>query len=123
MAYTATIQTTQELEQCIKDCLDCYKLCIKTISHCLEKGGKHAEASHIALMKDCADMCRTSADFMLRNSNWSGRICSLCADICIECATSCDKLADDEHMRECADMCRRCAESCKRMAEMAAQHA
>ncbi len=121
MVYTMT-QMSQDLDQCIKDCLDCYKTCITTMSHCLEKGGKHAEAKHIVLLKDCADICRTSAEFMLRNSGKSERICLICSDICMECATSCDRLADDDQMRECANICRRCADSCRRMAETAAQH-
>jgi hypothetical protein len=118
MAYTT--EMSRELEQCITDCLDCYKICAQTMSYCIQKGGKHAEINHITLLKDCTELCRTSTDLMLRNSNWSGRLCALCADICMKCATDCDSF-DDEQMKKCADVCRRCADSCRKMAETATQ--
>ncbi|GIL19309.1 MAG: four-helix bundle copper-binding protein [Candidatus Jettenia sp.] len=120
MAITGTKQMSKELEKCINDCLDCYKVCVQTASYCLEKGGKHVEAGHIKLLKDCIDACLGSTGFMLRNSDWSGQACSFCADICMKCATDCDSF-DDEQMKKCADVCRRCADSCRKMADMAAQ--
>ncbi|MCF6157067.1 MAG: four-helix bundle copper-binding protein [wastewater metagenome] len=121
MVYLTSEEMSQELDQCIKDCLECYNVCIKTISHCLQMGGKHAGAGHISLLRDCADVCRANTDLMLRNSGWSGRTCSLCADICIECASNCEKFTDDQIMRECANVCNHTAESCRKVAEAVIQ--
>ncbi|GAB63464.1 MAG: four-helix bundle copper-binding protein [Candidatus Jettenia sp.] len=115
MAYTTTKQLSQDLQQCIKECLDCYQICKTTLSYCLQKGGKHAEANHINLLADCAEICQTSAAFMLRNSERHGWVCDVCADICNECARDCEKF-DDMTMKECAEACRRCADICKQMA-------
>jgi hypothetical protein len=104
------------MQQCIRNCLDCYRVCLETLNHCLLKGGKHAEAGHIRLLLDCAEICRTSADFMIRGSDLHGRTCGVCAEVCRRCAEDCEGLADDEPMKACAEMCRRCAESCQRMA-------
>ena len=110
---------SKEMQQCIKDCLECYATCEATVQHCLEMGGPHAEARHIGLLLDCAEICRTSADLMLRGSEHSGHVCGVCADICRACEESCRRIGDDEQMRKCAEICRRCAESCQRMARAA----
>lgn len=106
---------SSEMEACIEACRDCARTCTETVRYCLDMGGQHAEARHIALLLDCAQICQASADFMLRGSDLSGRICATCAEVCERCAESCEQFGDDEMMRACAAACRRCAESCRRM--------
>jgi hypothetical protein len=106
-----------DMETCIRNCLDCHRVCLETISHCLGKGGRHADPAHIRLLIDCAQICATSADFMIRGSDLHRLTCGACAEVCDRCAEDCARMADDdEAMRRCADACRRCAESCNRMA-------
>jgi len=108
-----------EMERCIQNCEDCHHICIETMSHCLNMGGKHAEAAHIRLLHDCIQICHTSADFMLRNSDMHGLTCSVCAEICTRCADDCERLdPGDQQMKACAEMCRRCAETCREMSMM-----
>lgn len=110
-------QISDEMRQCIRNCSDCRNICTETVIHCLEMGGKHAEAHHIHLLLDCAQICATSADFMLRGSELHGRVCGVCADVCDACAADCERLAgNDDLMARCAETCRRCAASCRRMA-------
>ncbi len=108
--------TTDEMQKCIQHCIDCHQVCIQTIQHCLTKGGKHADPQHIRLLQDCAQVCQTSADFMIRGSDLHGKACALCAEACIACAVSCEAMGDDEVMKTCAEVCRSCAESCQKMA-------
>jgi hypothetical protein len=105
-----------EMRRCIDECLSCFRTCLETVTHCLEKGGRHAEASHIRLLLDCAEICQTSAGFMLRTSDLHTRTCAVCAEICERCARECEAFGDDPVMRACAEACRRCAESCRQMA-------
>jgi hypothetical protein len=119
MPHIAEATVTKEMQRCIDECLNCYSTCLQTVQHCLELGGKHAEVSHIRVLNDCAEICQTSADFMLRGSALHGRVCAVCAEVCRECERECRRMGDDETMRECADACRRCAESCERMAKAA----
>ncbi|MBD1922482.1 four-helix bundle copper-binding protein [Funiculus sociatus GB2-A5] len=110
-------QMSQEMQQCIQNCQDCHSICLQTaVTYCLPTGGMHAEPDHIRLMLDCAEICQTSANFMLRGSDLHTRTCGICAEICQRCAENCDRMSDDAQMKECADMCRRCAESCRQMA-------
>jgi hypothetical protein len=110
---------SRELEECIQNCSTCHNVCLQTLTYCLGMGGKHAEASHIRLMLDCEEICQTSANFMLRGSDFHSRTCGVCAEVCERCAQDCDRFGDDAQMKLCADTCRRCAESCRRMASMA----
>jgi hypothetical protein len=104
-----------EMQQCIQECRNCHAVCLETVTHCLQTGGKHAEAEHIRLMLDCVEICQTSANFMLRGSDLHPRTCAVCAEVCERCAQDCDRF-DEDWMKRCAETCRRCAESCRRMA-------
>ena len=105
------------VRECIDNCTSCHAICIETLSHCLAVGDKHAASEHIRLLQDCAQICTTSADFMLRISEYHPQTCGVCADLCEACADSCESMAEgDELMQQCADICRKCAESCRSMA-------
>lgn len=106
---------TKETQHCIDVCNDCHDVCVETIAHCLQKGGKHAEPNHVLLLTDCAEICRTTADFMLRGSKLYRGTCALCAEVCDKCAASCEQFGADAEMKRCAEVCRRCAESCRQM--------
>lgn len=114
MAHVDTAMRT-----CIDACQACHAVCLETVQHCLDMGGKHAEAAHITTLLDCAQICATSADFMLRGSSSHAATCLACAEVCETCAESCDTL-DGAEMKRCADECRRCAEECRTMAASAA---
>jgi hypothetical protein len=105
---------------CIELCGDCHKACLETSMYCLQQGGRHAEANHVRLMFDCAEICQTSANFMQRGSDLHVFTCGACAAVCRRCAEDCQRMSDDLRMAACAEMCRRCAESCQRMSRMAA---
>lgn len=108
-------QVNQEMQQCIENCLYCHSICANTVTYCLQQGGMHSELPHIRLMLDCAEICQTSANFMLRGSEMHVRTCGICAEICQKCAEDCERMGDDAQMKTCAEMCRTCAESCRQM--------
>ena len=108
------------MQECIDRCQSCQEICLATVTHCLQKGGKHAAPEHLQLLLACTEICDTSARFMLLDSEFHGRTCEVCAEVCVACAESCEAMKDDEVMQECADICRRCAESCRQMATTAA---
>ena len=108
-----------DVQQCVERCLDCYWACRQTaMNHCLETGGEHVAPEHFRLMINCADICKTAADFMLSSSRLYGQICAACAEVCDACAVSCENLGD---MESCVRACRECAQSCRAMAHAAAR--
>jgi hypothetical protein len=105
---------SDEAKRCIDACLFCYQTCLGTaMNHCLEAGGKHVEPPHFRLMMACAEICRTSAHFMLINTPHHKHTCKECAEICTECADDCERIGD---MDDCVTACRQCAELCAAMA-------
>ena len=106
---------TGSMEECIDNCSRCHDVCLLTVTHCLQRGGEHAAGEHVRLLLDCAEICRTSADFMLRGSEFHYRTCAVCADVCTRCAEVCEQMGDASKLAECAAVCRRCAESCRAM--------
>ncbi|GLC76045.1 hypothetical protein PLESTF_001724200 [Pleodorina starrii] len=114
------------MRECIDNCRDCETICEETISHCLNKGGAHAQPDFVLLLADCAVICRTSARFMIHGSLHHVHTCGACAKVCDACADDCESLMgatgggrEDDIMRKCADMCRTCAKSCAKMAATA----
>ena len=117
MATGTQRSLSKEMQECIDNCSNCHRVCLETIRHCLELGGEHAGPDHIRLLQDCAQICQTSADFMLRMSPFHPQTCAACAAICDACAEGCEKMAEgSDVMAWCAEACRRCAESCREMA-------
>lgn len=115
MPHAAMQRLSPEMQECIDHCQECQEICLEAVDHGLRQGGPHAEAGHIRLLLDCAEICRTSAGFMLRGSELHGRTCAVCAEICERCARDCEGFEDDDLLKQCAEICARCAESCRRM--------
>jgi hypothetical protein len=104
-----------ELQHCIEECLNCHAVCTMTAQYCLMQGGELASADHVGMLLDCAEICQTSANFMLRGSPYHAITCSACAVLCHACADACREF-DDEELQQCAEMCASCAEHCEAMA-------
>lgn len=107
------------LQKCIRNCLESREASLRLIPHCLLRGGEHAAQAHISLLMDCAEICGTAADFMIRMSPHHQRTCGICAEVCQACAEDCEKFEDDEMMKHVAELCRRCADSCREMSASA----
>ena len=116
MPSTGGTGQNQEMQQCIQLCQECATTCQQIIMYCLQQGGKHADVAHIGVLLDCAQICQTCENMMLRDSPYSGRICGDCAQVCDGCAASCEQFTGDTRLQNCAQLCRRCAEACRKMA-------
>lgn len=59
----------REMQQCIDECLHCQRICMEiAMNHCLTMEGRHVEHNHFHLMMNCAEICHTSAEFMMSSS-------------------------------------------------------
>ena len=104
------------MEQAIEAALECHRMTLNSLQHCLSLGGKHSDRKHVNLMKECADICQVSASFMIEGSDFAHDICGVCARICDACANHCAVVDDqDAMMKLCITACRKCAESCRNM--------
>ena len=115
----ATTQRSHTMEQCIENCINCHRVCLETAArHFRGERSPQLEESHVRLLLDCAEICQTSANFMLRGSPYHPITCLACAELCRACEESCRTIAgEDEQLGLCADACAECAQHCERMAE------
>ncbi len=105
-----------DIEQCIENCVNCHRICLEvTALHFRGEAPKSMPEATVRLLIDCAEICRTSADFMIRGSELHPHTCRACAVVCHRCAEACDRMGDDPHMAACVEACRRCAETCREM--------
>jgi hypothetical protein len=116
MTGIATTIISAEMRRCIDNCLNCHAVCEATLSYSLAHNGAHADRADVLVILDCADICRTSAGFLLRGSELHRHTCQVCATVCSACADWCEQMPRDAVMRQCAATCRECAESCAEMA-------
>jgi len=101
---------TQHMDKdSIDACNACADACDQCAASCLQEADVTAMAHCIALDIDCAAICRLTAGFLSRGSNFSKQLGQLCAEICLACADECGKHGN-EHCQLCAAACRRCAE-------------
>lgn len=107
-----------EASKCCKstNCVNCAQMCEKMLEYCKKKGGKHADAKHINIMKDCITLCKACSDLSSRDSKLQAKLHAICAEACKKCAQSCAKLKD-EKLKDCVDMCNTCATSCSEMSK------
>ncbi len=103
-----------EIDQCIQNCHNCYNACLQTAAKYQQSGKQNEQAVYMRLLLDCADICQVSESFMRRQSERSGYICGICAQICEECANHSDQMGETD----CANACRNAAWSCGQMAKM-----
>jgi hypothetical protein len=112
---------SKDMHDAIDLCQRCAETCFSTaMTHCLEKGGRHVEQRHFALMIACTEICKTAASVMMTGLEEHRAVCRACAEICEACAKSCKGL---ESMEDCEKICRQCAESCRAMSGRAAKAA
>ncbi|MGZ3696382.1 MAG: four-helix bundle copper-binding protein [Bdellovibrionota bacterium] len=104
-----------------KQCTDCGVICLETLNHCIHQGMDHKESGHLQILRDCAELCATTANFLATDSYYRTELAMVCAEICDACALSCEQFYDDEQIANCAEACLACAISCRRISiELAA---
>lgn len=104
------------MQDCIDNCQQCHRICVQTLAYALRLTERRVHETHLRLLMDCADICETSANFMLRESDLHRQVCRACAAICERCAEFCGEMREDAQMRLCEQVCLRCTESCAQMA-------
>ena len=99
--------------ECLRSCTECHNVCLRTAVD--EDVVGKIMAGDLKLLLNCAEFCRTSADFLNVESLYRRDVCRVCSEICDNCAMMCEQ-SGLEAMLNCAATCRTCAESCRRMA-------
>jgi hypothetical protein len=96
-------------QQVIKLSLVCYRVCLQTVSYCLQKGGRYVAEIDLDLLFQCADACNTTVSMMMRGMTLPVEACGIQDRVRERCAEMCEQFGDDPQMVRCARLCRRCA--------------
>ncbi|MBB1193776.1 MAG: four-helix bundle copper-binding protein [Flavobacterium sp.] len=108
----------QKFKDCIDACSECAVECSHCESECLNEQDVKMLARCIKLDHDCAAICLFAMQAMASGSEFTEKICKLCAEICTACAEECEKHAHMEHCKNCAESCRKCAVECSNMSKL-----
>ena len=109
------LSQNSDMQRCIDACIECHRTCLQmAMGDCIRTDGNHAEPELIRLMLNCAELCQTTANFMISDSPVHGIACNACAQVCDACTQSCEEVSG---MEECVRACRYCAESCEQMSQ------
>ena len=92
-------------QDCVADCLDCFEAVTECIAFCLNQLGGHECLKHLRSLMDCAAICQTNADFLLRDSSLRHLTCDVCAAACARCALDCEAIdPSDGRWRRCGEL-------------------
>lgn len=107
------------MTDCVDHCIASHRMCLETAAYVAKQGVPLATASLLAMLTDCAELCQTTANSMLRESTLHIILCRACAEACERCAQECLRHGNDRQMSRCSNTCKDCAASCRAMAAMA----
>lgn len=113
---TAADPHAMSMDDCVTLCVASHRSCLTSARHVLEQPQLHAAAQLVALLQDCAELCQTTANSMLRGAPTHTLLCGACADLCAACAQACDAYKNDAVLTRCAATCRDCGAACRHMA-------
>ena len=102
-----------QIQDCTQDCLNSHVTCMDTAMSVMQQGGK---PDMVRLLLDCAEICQTSAHFMIRDSEVQGYANQACAEISTRCAECCMQ----EGLTDCGNACRATANSTQQIIKMMA---
>lgn len=91
---------------------DCEATCEHMINHIKRMKDSQIRIKQSMLLRDCADICGLTANYIARDAIFKRHAAILCADICDACGKECDRFPDQES-RHCAQICFHCAMKCR----------
>lgn len=115
---THSMAKAMPMKDCIELCTASHVMCLETANHVASTVRSAASAQLIALLNDCAEICQSTANSMIRSSALHPILCRACAEACERCARECERQSGDQQLAVCAAACRRCASSCREMGAM-----
>ena len=104
-----------ETKICMEYCLRCMAACEHCAVSCLQETHSDKMKECIRMDMQCAVLCRTTAEMLAMDSEFSPYLCKLCADVCEKCGHICSQHEHD-HCQKCAKACHECAEKCHQIA-------
>jgi len=106
------------MKDCIDLCWASHVMCLETAAGLTVMGASATALQLAAMLSDCAEICQTTANSMIRRSPLHTVLCQACAEACERCARACGQQGSAPSLARCVESCRSCSESCRHMAAM-----
>ncbi|BCS53882.1 four-helix bundle copper-binding protein [Geobacter sp. SVR] len=105
---------------CIEACIQCAETCTSCADACLAEERVQTLRKCIRLDLDCADICRTTARILTRQTEPEPQFMRILLDVCVTmcglCARECETHAEmHRHCRICAEACRECERNSRQL--------
>ena len=100
MALTEIDHLTDEMQNCMDNCLEATQACEWCVMPAPTRGKRWPA---IRLCRDVADITTLHARFMARDSGYHEDLAAICADACEVCAEECAN-HDQDHCQVCAEV-------------------
>jgi hypothetical protein len=97
------------LERCARDCE-------RWANECVADGKAVKMGKSVRLCRDCAELCRATADALTRGTKFVYEICRGCIETCEACAVECGK-SEAVSAQRCVEACRDCVEELQQLEE------
>lgn len=105
----APAELPRETMRLLKDCHDaCRRL---FMDHAPKESGRTPPALFLKRLLACIEITGTTASYLLKEGIAAGRLCEITAQVCQQCAESCDRLGAAD-AAACAQLCRDAAHAC-----------
>jgi len=95
----------------VKTIQDCEATCEHMIHHLNMHQFPEPRGNQAILLRDCADICGLTANFIARGSVFAKYTAALCACVCQTCGQECARFPD-QMSQNCARVCLNCAQAC-----------
>jgi hypothetical protein len=115
----ATETMLPEMKACQQVCIECQTVCMETLNYCKTK--TNIDMTVMCMIRDCAEMSMMCVNTIADGSEFAGRTCELCAEMCTRTALACELMTDGT-MIAVAAICRKCAEHCDKIAKQSASY-
>jgi hypothetical protein len=100
----------------VKTIQECEMICEEMTGYLKTRQNIELRMQQLELLRDCADICSSTAKCIARNSDYAGCFADLCAKICKACSKECLKYSD-KMSKKCGYICKNCAQECQKYAE------
>ncbi len=104
-------------EALVKTIQNCEATCEHMTAHLKKLRDFGMRTKQATLLRDCADICGLTANFIARGSMYAKNTAALCACICEICGQECARFPD-QMSQNCAQVCLHCARECRAFAGM-----
>jgi len=116
MTVMTMAAATYALKESMKDCMEAHISCVELESRARKMDDQRVDDALLRVIRECADMCRLTADAALHDSESRTALAKACIDVTRRCAEDCARFMGNVEMQRCADVCARAVLACQRLA-------